>query len=199
MATADGRKIATHRVMKKKLRQWNRDTITDAVYAAIFEREDATDAQLIAYASKRHGKRITKVQFNRAVRACSRRGLDRVRKSSQMSQPDGESPLVARCLQGDVDALAELYETFHGSLLEILLSRGVDRTEAEDVLADLWADCVPGQDDRPSILAKFSGKCALQDWLATVATIRWVDRKPKRSRHNDRGGIRAIAACSRIG
>jgi len=103
-----------------------------------------------------------------------------------MSQPDGESSLVARCLQGDVDALAELYEKFHGSLLEILLSRGVDRTEVDDVLADLWADCVPGQDDRPSILEKFSGKCTLQGWLATVATNRWVDRNPKRSRYDDR-------------
>jgi len=57
--------------MKKKLPQSYRDTITDAVNAAIFEKEDASDAELIAYASKRHDKRITKAQFKRAVRACS--------------------------------------------------------------------------------------------------------------------------------
>jgi hypothetical protein len=136
--------------MKRKLPQSYRDTITDAVYAAIFEKEDASDAKLIAYASKRHGKRITKTQFKRAVRACSRRGLDRSRKSSQMIQPDGESSLVARCLHGDVDALAELREKYHGPLLAILLSRwGSNRTEVEDMLADLWGDCVPGNPDRP--------------------------------------------------
>jgi RNA polymerase sigma factor (sigma-70 family) len=111
--------------------------------------------------------------------------LDCGRMSSQMSQPDGESSLVAKCRQGDAEALAELREKCHGSLLGILLSRGADRTEAEDLLADLWADCVPGQDDRPSILEKFSGRCTLQGWLATVATNRWVDRKRKQSRFVD--------------
>jgi DNA-directed RNA polymerase specialized sigma24 family protein len=101
--------------------------------------------------------------------------------SSQMSHPDNESSLVARCRQGDPDALGELWEIYNGSLLEMLLSRGAERTEAEDVLADLWAACIPGWDDRPSILKKFSGKCPLQGWLENLATIRWVDRKPKRS------------------
>jgi hypothetical protein len=90
---------------------------------------------------------------------------------SQMSQPDAESSLVARCLQGDVDALAELREKNHGSLLGILLSRwGMNRTKAEDLLADLWGDCVPGNDDRPSILQQFSGECSLQSWLSIMVT-----------------------------
>ena len=107
--------------------------------------------------------------------------------SSQTGQMDGESLQVTRCRQGDAEALAELRERCQGSLLGILLSRGADRTEAEDLLADLWADCVPGQDDRPSILEKFSGKCTLQGWLATVATNRWVDRKRKQSRFVEPG------------
>jgi RNA polymerase sigma factor (sigma-70 family) len=102
-----------------------------------------------------------------------------------MSQPDDESLRVAKCRHGDTEALAEIREKCQGSLLGILLSRGADRTEAEDLLADLWSDCVPGQDDRPSILEKFSGKCTLQGWLATVATNRWVDRKRKQSRFID--------------
>jgi RNA polymerase sigma factor (sigma-70 family) len=107
--------------------------------------------------------------------------------SSQISQVDGESLQVTRCRQGDGEALAGLRERCQSSLLGILLSRGADRTEAEDLLADLWADCVPGHDDRPSILEKFSGKCTLQGWLATVATNRWVDRKRKQSRFVDPG------------
>lgn len=106
---------------------------------------------------------------------------------SQTSPTADESLKVARCRQGDPDALAELREKCQNPLLGILLSRGADRTEAEDLLADLWADCVPGQDDRPSILEKFSGKCTLQGWLATVATNRWVDRKRKQSRYVDPG------------
>jgi RNA polymerase sigma factor (sigma-70 family) len=106
---------------------------------------------------------------------------------SSQSQLDGEALKVARCRQGDPDALTEIREKCQSPLLGILLSRGADRTEAEDLLADLWADCVPGQDDRPSILEKFSGKCTLQGWLATVATNRWVDRKRKQSRYVDPG------------
>lgn len=107
--------------------------------------------------------------------------------SSPTNQLDDESLRVARCRQGDVEALAELRQKCQSPLLGILLARGADRTEAEDLLADLWADCVPGQDDRPSILEKFSGKCTLQGWLATVATNRWVDRKRKQSRFVDPG------------
>lgn len=107
--------------------------------------------------------------------------------SSQPSQLDGESLQVAKCRHGDAQSLADLRNRCQGPLLGILLSRGADRTEAEDLLADLWADCVPGQDDRPSILEKFSGKCTLQGWLATVATNRWVDRKRKQSRYVDPG------------
>src|ERR1041385_8040831 len=105
------------------------------------------------------------------------------RMSSQTSQFGNEGLQVAKCRRGDVEALAQMRDQCHGSLLGILMSRGADRTEAEDLLADLWADCVPGNDDRPSILEKFSGKCTLQGWLATVATNRWVDRKRKQSRY----------------
>jgi hypothetical protein len=51
-----------------------RETVTDAVYAAIADLEDSTDAELIAYAAKRCGKKITPVQFKRAIAACSRIG-----------------------------------------------------------------------------------------------------------------------------
>jgi hypothetical protein len=44
--------------------------IIDNIYAAIADLEDGTDKELIAYASKRWGGRITKAQFERAVKAC---------------------------------------------------------------------------------------------------------------------------------
>jgi RNA polymerase sigma factor (sigma-70 family) len=97
-------------------------------------------------------------------------------------QLDSEQLLVHRCQQGDTAALACVREKLHSSLMNILLARGASRTETDDLLADLWADCVPGAHERPSLLEKFSGKCNLQGWLATVVTRRWIDLKRKLAR-----------------
>jgi len=35
----------------------------------------------------------------------------------------------------------------------------------------MWSDCRAGRQDRPALLEKYSGKCNIQGWLATVATI----------------------------
>jgi RNA polymerase sigma factor (sigma-70 family) len=93
-----------------------------------------------------------------------------------------EALQVRKCQDGDPVALADLRARCHQPLSNILLARGASRTEAEDLLADLWADCVPGPGERPSLLEKFSGKCSLQGWLATVATNRWVDFKRRQAR-----------------
>ena len=87
---------------------------------------------------------------------------------------------IERCQHGDPQALGELRNQFQTPMLQTLLARGATRTEAEDLLADLWADCVPGADDRPSLLQKFNGKSTLQGWLTTVATNRWIDFKRSR-------------------
>jgi RNA polymerase sigma factor (sigma-70 family) len=93
--------------------------------------------------------------------------------------------LVRRCRQGDPAALAELRELCQPSLENILVARGATVTETQDLLADLWADCVPGDDDRPSLLEKFSGRCTPQGWLATVLTNRWVDLKRRQQRRGE--------------
>jgi RNA polymerase sigma factor (sigma-70 family) len=92
---------------------------------------------------------------------------------------------VQRCQRGDPEALAQLREACQDGLRKVLLARGATLTETEDLLADLWADCVPGADDRPSLLEKFSGKCAVQAWLATVLTRRWIDLKRKQVRRGE--------------
>jgi RNA polymerase sigma factor (sigma-70 family) len=98
------------------------------------------------------------------------------------SQLQDESDLAQKCRQGDAAALSHLRERCHSDLTHILLSRGASPTETDDLLADLWADCVPGADDQPSLLEKFSGSCALRSWLATVLTRRWIDLKRKHAR-----------------
>jgi RNA polymerase sigma factor (sigma-70 family) len=100
---------------------------------------------------------------------------------------EGDLLQARRCQQGDVAALAALRHQLHDALLRILLSRGASRSETEDLLADLWSDCVPGDGGRSSLLEKFSGKCALLSWLATVATRRWIDLKRKQARYVEFG------------
>jgi len=101
---------------------------------------------------------------------------------------DDEALQIRKGQQGDPMALAALRARCQQALSNILLARGASRTEAEDLLADLWADCVPGPGERPSLLEKFSGKCSIQGWLATVATNRWVDLKRKQARRVELDG-----------
>lgn len=102
--------------------------------------------------------------------------------SLQSGQLDSERLLARKCQQGDTEALAQLRDNCHTALLNILISRGATHTEANDLLADLWADCVAGNEERPSLLEKFSGRCTLHGWLATVATNRLIDLKRQHQR-----------------
>jgi len=98
---------------------------------------------------------------------------------------DGEHAQVQRCLQGDTAALAELRQAHDFILANILQARGASIDETRELLADLWGDCVPANDDQITLLEKFSGKCSLQAWLSTVATRRWIDLKRKQARHGE--------------
>jgi RNA polymerase sigma factor (sigma-70 family) len=82
----------------------------------------------------------------------------------------------------DPELVGRLRNEYHGVLLSTLISRGASASEAEDLLSDLWGDCVGRGDDRPSLLEKFSGKCQIRSWLTTVATNRLLDLK-RRQKH----------------
>ena len=99
-----------------------------------------------------------------------------------MTQPVDTELLVGRCRLGDAEALTSVRDAFNEPLRGILLARGASPTEAEDLIADLWADCVPGREDQVSLLEKFSGRCSFLGWLATVLTNRWIDLKRKEQR-----------------
>jgi RNA polymerase sigma factor (sigma-70 family) len=104
---------------------------------------------------------------------------------SSPGNSDNEHDQVHRCQQGDPAALVDLRETHHPILFNILRARGASLNETEELLADLWGDCVPTADEQASLLDKFSGKCPVQGWLATVATRRWIDLKRKQNRRGD--------------
>jgi RNA polymerase sigma factor (sigma-70 family) len=88
---------------------------------------------------------------------------------------------VQRVLSGESAAASELRSRYNGKLVGVLRARGANQTEAEDLVADLWTDCFAPRGNRPTLLTKYQGRCALESWLLTVATNRLVDLKRRQS------------------
>jgi RNA polymerase sigma factor (sigma-70 family) len=88
---------------------------------------------------------------------------------------------VQRVLAVDAAAAADLRSRYHGKLVGVLRSRGANQTEAEDLVADLWTDCFGARQNRPTLLSKYQGRCALESWLLTVATHRLIDLKRRQT------------------
>jgi RNA polymerase sigma factor (sigma-70 family) len=82
---------------------------------------------------------------------------------------------VSRVLDGDEAAIRAFRDRYDPQLKGTLCKRGATSTEADDLLADLWADCF-GSSGTP-LLQKYEGRCALNSWLITVATNRLIDFK----------------------
>ena len=84
--------------------------------------------------------------------------------------------LVENCLAGRPDAWETLRSRLHGPLLAALIGRGATATEAEDVLADLWADTILKGGER-GLLERYDGSYSLKCWFSCIATNRLVDLK----------------------
>ena len=93
--------------------------------------------------------------------------------------------LVQDYLGGDVDALADIRNQYQDVLMHTLVARGATSSEAEELVANLWDDCVNQNDERPCLLDKFSGRCSLQSWLLTVSTNRLIDFKRRQAFQKD--------------
>ena len=93
-----------------------------------------------------------------------------------------QQELVLKAQQGEAQALAELRNQLQPPLLGILLARGAGQLEAEEILADLWSDCVPGAAEGTPLLARFKNGASLLAWLARVAVNRWIDRRRREAR-----------------
>lgn len=87
--------------------------------------------------------------------------------------------LVDRAVAGEPDAVREFEETYRPLLERVLMSRGVDRVHAEDLVADIVAECFGagkhGQ-TRP-LLEKFEGRSSLSTWMIRTTWNRWLDLK----------------------
>lgn len=87
--------------------------------------------------------------------------------------------LVDRAMDGDAVAVREFQDTYRPLLERVLMSRGVDRVQAEDLVADVVAECFgagkSGQ-TRP-LLEKFEGRSSLSTWMIRTTWNRWLDLK----------------------
>ena len=104
-----------------------------------------------------------------------------------MSQPTEIKPLkhaedlelVDRAVAGDSDAVRAFQEEYQPMLERVLMSRGVDRVQARDLVADVMAECFgagkKGQ-TRP-LLEKFEGRSSLSTWMIRITWNRWLDLK----------------------
>src|SRR3954463_5794005 len=97
------------------------------------------------------------------------------------SRHEQDLAFVQRVLSSEPEAATELRSRYHGKLVGVLRARGANQTEAEDLVADLWTDCFGERTNRPTLLTKYQGRCALEAWLLTVAKKRLVDLKRRQS------------------
>ncbi len=87
--------------------------------------------------------------------------------------------LVDRAMAGDAVAVREFQDTYRPMLERVLMSRGVDRVKAEDLVADVIAECFgAGKSGRTRpLLEKFEGRASLSTWMIRTTWNRWLDLK----------------------
>jgi len=87
--------------------------------------------------------------------------------------------LVDRAVAGDEEAVREFQEEYQPMLERVMMSRGVDRVDASDLVADVIAECFgAGKKGRKRpLLEKFEGRSSLSTWMIRITWNRWLDLK----------------------
>ena len=88
--------------------------------------------------------------------------------------------LVQQCLEGSEEAINELKKSLTPFLTKVLASYGASKDEIDDILAQLWGDCLTGS--RP-LFHVFNGKSALKSWLTAISVNRWISLKRREAQH----------------
>ena len=88
--------------------------------------------------------------------------------------------LVQQCLEGNEEAINELKKSLTPFLTKVLASYGASKDEIDDILAQLWGDCLTGS--RP-LFHVFNGKSALKSWLTAISVNRWISLKRREAQH----------------
>jgi RNA polymerase sigma factor (sigma-70 family) len=88
--------------------------------------------------------------------------------------------MVQQCLEGSEEAISELKRGLTPFLSKVLASYGASRDEIDEILAQLWGDCLMGT--RP-LFHVFNGKSALKSWLTAISVNRWISLKRREAQH----------------
>ena len=92
--------------------------------------------------------------------------------------------LAQRCLDKDESSLRMLMHDFRRPTVSCLVARGATGFEAEELVSELWAECIQRESGLPGRLTHYDGTCALQTWLNTVAFNRWYSRRRAQQRES---------------
>jgi RNA polymerase sigma-70 factor, ECF subfamily len=96
------------------------------------------------------------------------------RRSGRAASGDDERALVARTLEGDAAAFAELVERHHASLLRLARAWGHDEAAVEAIVRGSWLAILDG-------LASFRFDSALRTWMMRIVAFRAMAQRDDRS------------------
>lgn len=87
--------------------------------------------------------------------------------------------LTDRAVAGEEAAVKAFQEEYQPMLERVMMSRGLDKVSASDLVADVIAECFGAGkkgETRP-LLEKFEGRSSLSTWLIRITWNRWLDLK----------------------
>lgn len=99
---------------------------------------------------------------------------------SQLLKYAEDAAFVRLALGGDTAAVTRFHLEYRPALERVLMARGVDRGEAEDLVADIVGECFGAGKQGPlemALLEKFEGRSSLSTWLIRITWNRWLDLK----------------------
>ncbi len=87
--------------------------------------------------------------------------------------------LTQRAIAGEDEAVRAFQSEYQPTLERVLMSRGVDKVAAEDLVADIMAECFGAgkKGETTPLLTKFEGRSSLSTWLIRITWNRWLDLK----------------------
>ncbi len=90
--------------------------------------------------------------------------------------------LAIECVEGKTSALTHLQATYRDPLVAFLQSSGALPHEAQEIVTELWSDCIAPRNGTVPKLARYNGTCALRTFLNTITlnTLLTQRRQAKR-------------------
>lgn len=92
--------------------------------------------------------------------------------------------LVEQCLGGNVEAIEELKSLHEDSFRHLLFSYRSTEDEAEEIIAQLWVDCLTHQPPGLPLLMRYNGRATLKSWLGAIVVNRWLSLKRRQATHS---------------